>query len=197
MLFLINHNDSKKMKSLKELCEGAWGYEPNQNDGTLDLRCVIWRDICEAVYDKCKSYITVKKNTPEWDLASWAWEALGGLEYFIDAFTKCDDFGLGTQHEFDRYYYWFKMREDEKKDVFDLYEKCLIICEDCEKWINDWKEPEAMRQSLEHRRAILETWKRLITEHDAFEAECKRKQEEDQKQSDGQVVAVGGKITDI
>ena len=58
------------------------------------------------------------------------------------------------------------MKEDEKKDIFDLYEKCLIICEDCEKWINDWQDPEAMRQSLEHRRAILETWKRLCSEYE-------------------------------
>ena len=163
------------MKSLRELCEGSWGYEPNQNDGTLDLRSVIWRDICETVYDKCKSYITVKKNTSEWDLASWAWEALGALEYFIDAFTKCDDFVLDTGREFDRYYYWLRMKEDEKKDIFDLYEKCLIICEDCEKWINDWQDPEAMRQSLEHRRAILETWKRLCSEYVAHERIIKQK----------------------
>jgi hypothetical protein len=163
------------MKSLKQLCEGAWGYEPDQNDGTLDLRYVIWGDICEAVYDKCKSYITVKKNTHDWDLASWSWEALGALEYFIDAFPICDGFSLGTEKEYDRYYYWYRMIDNTGKDIFSLYEKCLTICENCDKWIKDWHDPEAMRQSLEHRRAILETWKSLYSEYVAHERILKQK----------------------
>ena len=163
------------MKSLKELCEGAWGYEPDQNDGTLDLRSEIWRKLCEIVYDRCNKYITVKKNTLDWDLASWSWEALGALEYFIDAFPNCDGFSLGTEKEYYRYYDWYRMIDDTGKDIFSLYEKCLNICENCEKWINDWKDPEAMRQSLEHRRAILETWKRLYSEYTAHERILKQK----------------------
>ena len=163
------------MKSLKELCEGSWGYEPDQNDGTLDLRAEIWKKLCEIIYDRCNKCISVKKNVRERYLASWSWEALGVLEYFIDAFPNCDGFSLGTEKDYNRYYYWYRMINDTGKDIFSLYEKCLIICENCDEWIKDWEDPEAMRQSLEHRHAILETWKRLYSEYTAHERILKQK----------------------
>ena len=163
------------MKSLKQLCEGSWGYEPDQNDGTLDLRGELWTIICESIYDRCNKYITVKPNTSDADLAAWSWEALGALEYFIDALTKCDGFSLGSSQEWDVYYYWYRLKDKKHKDIFRLYEKCLRNCATCEKWISDWKEPEAMKQSLEHRRSILETWKRLDSEYTAHERILKQK----------------------
>ena len=51
------------MKSLQEfITEGAWGYEPDQNDGTLDLRGDIFGAICELIYDKCNESFSKKEH---------------------------------------------------------------------------------------------------------------------------------------
>ena len=82
------------MKNIKDyILEGSWGYEIDQNDGTLDLRADIYSKICELVYDECDKYSKGKDT-------SWAWEALGAIEYFFEDLTKLEDFGFtGSKSE--------------------------------------------------------------------------------------------------
>ena len=43
------------MKKLSEYIieEGAWGYDPDQNDSVLDLRGTMNMKIAETIYDEC------------------------------------------------------------------------------------------------------------------------------------------------
>jgi hypothetical protein len=157
------------MKSLYQyLTEGAWGYEPDQNDGTLDLRGNIFSAMCEMVYDMCS------KNPYSKDFATdHAWESLGAIEYFFEEITKMDDFGVGDK-EFDKYYYWWRLIELKQKNIVELYEKLLNTCVNDEKWISGWKEPEKMRESLEKRKNVLNHWKTLITEYKDYQEYLER-----------------------
>lgn len=157
------------MKSLYQyLTEGAWGYEPDQNDGTLDLRGNIFSAMCEMVYDKCN------KNPYNKDFATdHAWESIGAIEYFFEEFTKMDDFGIGDK-EFDKYYYWWRLVELKQKNIVELYEKLLNTCVNDEEWISGWKEPEKMRESLEKRKNVLNHWKTLITEYKDYQEYLER-----------------------
>ena len=51
------------MKNIKDfILEGAWGYEPDQNDSTLDLRGNIFLSICELIYDKCNDAPNIRNG---------------------------------------------------------------------------------------------------------------------------------------
>ena len=154
------------MRKLGEILnEGSWGYEPDQNDGTLDLRGDIFFAICELVYDKCS------------DLGdtSIAWEELGAIEFFFEQFSKIEDFGLGDE-KFDQYYYWWRLMDKKKtKNIVALYERLLNMCKKDEKWINDWKEPDKMRKSLEDREEVLNKWKKLLSDRTEHEKELAKK----------------------
>lgn len=157
------------MKSLYQyLTEGAWGYNPDQNDGTLDLRGNIFSTMCEMVYDKCS------KKPRSKDLETqYAWESIGAIEYFFEEFTKMDDFGIGDK-EFDKYYYWWRLIELKQKNIVELYEKLLNTCVNDEEWISGWKEPEKMRESLEKRKNVLKHWKALIEERKDYQEYLER-----------------------
>lgn len=158
------------MKPLYQyLTEGAWGYKPDQNDGTLDLRGNIFSAMCEMVYDMCS------KNPYSKDFATdHAWESIGAIEYFFEEFTKMDDFGLGDK-EFDKYYYWWRLAEIKKsKNIVDLYETLLNKCVNDEEWISGWEEPEKMKESLEIRKQVLNRWRTLIEERKNYQESLKR-----------------------
>lgn len=158
------------MKPLYQyLTEGAWGYKPDQNDGTLDLRGNIFCAMCEMVYDMCS------KNPYNKDFATdHAWESIGAIEYFFEEFAKMDDFGIGDK-EFDKYYYWWRLAEIKKsKNIVDLYETLLNKCVNDEEWISGWKEPMKIRESLEKRRQVLKRWRTLIEERENYQEYLKR-----------------------
>jgi len=159
------------MKKLSEfILEGAWGYEPDQNDSTLDLRGDIFGDICELIYDKCSK----KSEHKKWG-TEFAWNALGNIEYFFDALTKMDEFHCGEENEFDKYYYWFRIIKTRKKNIISLYEELLNKCKNDEKWINDWKEPQKMRISLIKRESNLNRYKQLLEDKKRYEKELEEK----------------------
>lgn len=158
------------MKTLYQyLTEGAWGYKPNQNDGTLDLRDNIFSAMCEMVYDMCS------KKPRSKDLETqYAWESIGAIEYFFEEFTKMDDFGIGDK-EFDKYYYWWRLAEIKKsKNIVDLYEALLNKCVNDEEWISSWEEPEKMKESLEIRKQVLNHWRTLIEERKDYQEYLER-----------------------
>lgn len=147
----------------KILNEGAWGYDPDQNDGTLDLRSEIMLGICELVYDKCSDL----NDTDD------AWEELGAIEFFFEEFTKMEDFGIGEE-KFDNYYYWWWLIEKKNKNIVTLYEKLLDKCKDDEEWINEWSDPKKMRKSLKQRQKVLGEWKQLLSDRIDHEKKLKK-----------------------
>lgn len=156
------------MKTLEEFInEGSWGYEPNEGDAPLDLRGDLYRKICELIYDKCEEY---SKDS------GCAWAALGNIEHFFEEFTKMEGFPLGDKNDSDKYYYWFRLIDKEHKNIFELYDKLLNQCMGDEKWIEDWKEPDKMRKSLEKRKKISEKYDKLIKDHIKKEEKAKLQQ---------------------
>lgn len=175
------------MKNIKDfILEGAWGYEPDQNDSTLDLRGDIFFSICELIYDKCNDASEHKKWGTE-----YSWNAIGNIEYFFEELTKMKEFQCGDENEFDKYYYWFRLIDKKKtKNIIDLYERLLNRCKKDEKWINDWKEPEKMRDSLEKRAKNLERYKKLLKDQNDFQKEAEKRRKEidkEDKQSEEQI----------
>ena len=163
------------MKSLQEfITEGAWGYEPDQNDGTLDLRGDIFGAICELIYDKCNESFSKKEHKNSKFSTDYAWEALGCVEYFFENITKMEDFGLHGDNDFNKYYYWFRLMEKKKsKNIIELYEKLLNVCKKDEKWIQGWREPNSMLESLKKREEILEHYKSLYENKKQYDKERK------------------------
>ena len=162
------------MKSLNQyIIEGAWGYEPNQNDGSLDLRSDIIFSFCELVYDKCS------KGHKSYTSTDSAWEQLGNIEYFFEELTKLSTFNCGDKYEFDRYYYWFRLIDKKpSKNIISLYEKLLNQCINDENWISGWSNPDEMRESLNKRSQILYRYKELLNNRTKYkqELELKRNQ---------------------
>ena len=150
------------MKSLLTyINEGSWGYELDQNDGTLDLRGDIWNDVCELIYDKCnKSQYNSKKYDTD-----YAWEALGNIIYFLETFGNISDFGISGE-EFNKYYYFWRLIDKKKtKNIVDLLEKLISQCQNDEKWINGWKEPDKIKESLNNCLEKLEHYKELYNQY--------------------------------
>ena len=156
------------MKNLNEFInEGSWGYEPNEGDAPLDLRGDLYREICGLIYDKCESY---SKDT------GCAWAALGNIEHFFEEVTKMEGFPLGDKNDSDKYYYWFRLIDKDHKNIFELYDKLLNQCVEDEKWIEDWKDPDKMRKSLEKRKKINEKYDKIMKDHIKKEEKAKLQQ---------------------
>lgn len=161
------------MKSLVDyIIEGSWGYEPNDGDGPLDMRFVINLSIFESIYDACKKYID---DAITKDYSSWAWDAIGNIEYFFERATELDNLADRPTHTFDKYDFWWKLKARKQKDIVKLYKIALDKCENDEKWINEWREPELMRESLQKRRVFLDNMTTLQNQKDEYEKEIKQK----------------------
>lgn len=162
------------MKNLKDfILEGAWGYEPNQNDGALDLRSEIMLGFCELVYDKCS------KGHKSYTSTDSAWEQLGNIEYFFEELTKLSTFNCGDKYEFDKYYYWFRLIDKKSsKNIFNLYEKLLNQCINDSEWISGWSNPDEMRESLNKRTQILYRYKKLLNDKEKYDQEMKLKRDQ-------------------
>jgi len=172
------------MKNLKEFInEGSWGYEPNENDGALDLRGGIFKDICELIYDTCnKNHYDSKEFETD-----YAWEALGNIEHFFEQVTKMEGFSLSSKNksnkEPDKYYYWFRLIDKEHKNIFELYNKLLNQCQNDEKWIENWEDPNKMKKSLEKRKKISEEYDALMKKHIEKQQEAQLAQSTANKQA--------------
>jgi len=156
------------MKSLQQFInEGSWGYDPNQNDGALDLRGSLFLSSCELIYDRLN---TNHKDT------CYVWESLGNIEYFFEEFSKIKDFGLDNKNKFEKYYYWFRLIDLKNKNIIELYAKYLEQCKNDEIWINDWKEPDKMKESLKKREKKLKEYQKLFEEKKKVDKEIKTQQ---------------------
>ena len=155
------------MKSLIEyITEGAWGYDPQQSDAVLDLRSEMIIKMIESVYDECFKMIwggafEEGEEIPKLNGNS-AWEVVGTIEYFFEKCSALYDIHIEKGNpEYEKYYYWWKLKENHKKDIIDLYSEAISKCASDEEFINSWKEPEEMRKSLKKRAAILKKYSKF------------------------------------
>lgn len=159
------------------LFEGSWGYDPNDGDGPLDMRYDINLDIFEQIYDKCKKTLD---NAKKEHYASWAWDVIGQIEYFFDRATMLDNLADDRDHNFDKYDFWWNLRDRKKKDILALYKEALKFCENDKHWINEWKEPKRMIASLKRRHKFLDKQLKIQEQKDNFEKKLEEKRKKDE-----------------
>lgn len=160
------------------LNEGSWGYEPNEGDGPLDMRYDINLSIFEKIYDRCKKDIN---NAKKEHYAQWAWDVIGQIEYFFDRATSLDNLADNPDKKFEKYDFWWKLKNRKNKDILELYKEALNICENDKKWINDWKEPKRMIASLKRRHNFLDKMLKIQEQKDNCEKKLKEKQDKNDK----------------
>lgn len=143
--------------------EGAWGYDPDQNDGVLDLRGDMNLKIAEMIYDECFKRVWSNDEGISID-GNTCWCVVGTIEYF---FEKCKAlFEISNDEpEYEKYYYWWRLKELKQKDIVDLYSEAISRCNGDAEFIKSWKEPEQMKESLKKRTEIL---KRYADMRDAY-----------------------------
>jgi hypothetical protein len=159
------------MRDLKEyMFEGAWGYDPQQTDSALDLRAEINMTILETIYDEC--FKRVWSNSEGIDLdGNSAWEAIAQIEYFFEKCANLFDIRSNKDPEYERYYYWWRLKRDKKKDIVDLYSEAIQRCASDDEFINSWKEPDKMRKALTERGKILKKYAKLRDDYFKHELE--------------------------
>ena len=159
------------MRDLKEyMFEGAWGYDPQQTDSALDLRAGINMSILETIYDEC--FKRVWSNSEGIDLdGNSAWEAIAQIEYFFEKCTNLFDIHNEKDPEYEKYYYWWRLKKDKKKDIVDLYSEAIQRCASDDEFINSWKEPDKMRKALTERGKILKKYAKLRDDYFKHELE--------------------------
>ena len=154
------------------LFEGSWGYDPNDGDGPLDMRFDINLSMFESVYDKCKKCIddAEKKHEPD-----QAWDAIGNIEYFFDRATMLDNLADDPKRDFEKYDFWWKLKQRKGKDIIQLYQKALKLCAKDKQWINGWREPKRMLASLKRRHKFIDKLFRIQKRKDDYEKKLKEK----------------------
>ena len=124
--------------------------------------------ILETIYDECFKRIWSNSENINIDGNS-AWEAIAQIEHF---FEKCAEFWSHGDNdpEYEKYYYWWRLKEDKKKDIIDLYSEAIERCATDEEFINSWKEPDNMKKSLSKRADNLKKYAKLRDEYFNHEA---------------------------
>lgn len=120
------------------LVEGAWGYGSLDNDYVLDDRDELLRNFIDATLKKCTNNNNGDGNS--------AWKTLG----LIDSLTTMLR-SIGQMRIFCR-----------DTNMLDLYKEAIDICNSDEKFINDWREPNAMRAALEYAKDKLKAYKSIM-----------------------------------
>lgn len=156
------------MKKLSEhiLEEGAWGYDPQQNDSVLDLRGDLHLKILEMIYDECHKRVWGGLVDPDDHITldgNSKWDVIGTIEFFFERCPYLDDICIygENKNSYDRYYYWWKLKRDKQKDIIELYSDAIFQISSDKEFIDSWKEPEQMRQSLRMRAEKLKKYAAL------------------------------------
>lgn len=169
----LNESESFDFNSNNILNEGSWGYDPNDGDGSLDMRFDINLSTFEQIYDKCKKTLDDAKRKHE---SSWAWDVVGQIEYFFDRATSLDNLADDPDKNFEKYDFWWKLQDRKKKDILELYKEALDVCEKDKHWINGWSEPKRMIVSLKRRHKFLDKMLKIQEQKDNYEKKLKEKQ---------------------
>ncbi|WP_296865273.1 hypothetical protein [uncultured Methanobrevibacter sp.] len=120
------------------LVEGAWGYGSLDNDYVLDDRDELLKDFINAILNKCEENNKGDGNS--------AWKTIG----LIDSLTTMLR-SIGQMRIF-----------LNKTKTLELYQEAIDVCNSDEKFINDWREPNAMRVALEYANDKLKAYKSIM-----------------------------------
>jgi len=102
--------------------EGSWGYDIMDSDGACDLRADL---IAKLLKEICKELVSDDKD--------YVWFAVGNAVYFMEKLKE--------------QWFWNTL----ERAVFDLTLSAVTnLRYHSDEWIDDWKEPEEMRKSLEN-----------------------------------------------
>lgn len=144
---------AKEVKNV--INEGAWGYEPDQADDTLDSIGLLYDDLTEMIYDRC---VKLMKNKQSY--FHNAWDVIAIIEHY---FEKMSLLSTDTKDKtpYWKYYRWWKLKKNKGKDIIALYQQAIEKCENDTNWLNSWSEPEKMQESLQMRHKILNKYLRL------------------------------------
>lgn len=147
------------MKKLSEYIieEGAWGYEPDQSDGCLDLKGDMNLKIAETVYDECFKRVWSNDEGISIDGNS-CWGVICVIEHFFEKCKYLFEIGNDDEPEYERYYYWWRLKDLKQKDIVDLYSEAISRCNGDKEFIDSWSEPEKMKESLKKRSEILKKY---------------------------------------
>jgi flagellin-specific chaperone FliS len=143
------------------LNEGAWGYEPDDSDSFGYHDSNLKDDIAEMVYDTCLDDIKLaRKQKRDFDKGNIYWNVVGLIEKYFDAIPSFDSFREEKGQE--KYYVWWKLIHDRKKNIIKLYREAVEACADAKGWIEEWDKPDKMRKSLAKRKKILAKYEKLL-----------------------------------
>lgn len=120
------------------LVEGAWGYGSLDNDYVLDDRDELLKNFIDATLKKCEENNKEDGNS--------AWKTIG----LIDSLTTMLR-SIGQMRIFCR-----------NTNIIDLYKEAIDVCNSDEKFINDWREPNAMRVALDYAEHKLKAYKSIM-----------------------------------
>ena len=160
------------------LNEGSWGYEPDDSDSFGDTDCVLKDDIAELVYDSCLDDIKLaRKQKSDFDKGNIYWDVVGIIEKYFDVIPSFDSFRDEKGQE--KYYVWWKLIHDKKKNIIKLYREAVEACADAKDWIEEWSEPDKMRKSLAKRKKILAKYEKLLDDKIKHEEKCEKHREKE------------------
>lgn len=158
------------MKHFKNfIYEGAWGYDPEQNDSALDYRGDLNLKILEIIYDEGYKKVhggafDSDEEVPNLD-GNDAWDVISSIEYFFEKCTSLFDLSIKDKPEYEKYYYWWRLEEIKHKNIVELYSDALSKCANDQNFIDSWKEPNKMKKSLEKRANLLKKYSNLRDEY--------------------------------
>lgn len=147
------------MKKLSDFIieEGAWGYEPDQCDGCLDSKGDMNLKITEMIYDECFKRVWSNDEGISIDGNS-CWGVICVIEHFFEKCKYLFEIGNDDEPEYERYYYWWVLKDRKQKDIVDLYSEAISRCNSDKEFIDSWNEPEKMKESLKKRSEILKKY---------------------------------------
>ena len=131
----LQENINREIKK-KHLNEGAWGYQPLENDSVLDIRDKLIKENNEKFLKEIKRLVKGSSND--------AWYAIGLCQFLIDLHIKMD-------------IQWAL----EKDEIFEVYEIALRKVDD-ETWFNTWANPEEIRDSVIQQKEELKRYRRIF-----------------------------------
>ena len=108
----------------KKLNEGAWGYDTDQSDQALDAFANFID--ADAIIARLE-----KKCTPVSKSGESAWQDVCLIDNTIDMLESTNECGYHITDS-----------------LLDIFDKSIEACQADEKWIEGWKEPKKMRNSL-------------------------------------------------
>ena len=163
------------MKTLNDLIiEGAWGYDPQQSDGALDFRSAMITGILEYIYDECFKRVWSNSEGIMIDGNS-NWHVIALIEYLFEKTSIMNDiYNPDKDPEYEKYYYWWRLKRDKKKDIIELYSTALQKCASDEQFINSWSEPENMKKSLKERGEFLQKYAKLRDDYFKHELDIEK-----------------------